>query len=144
MKKLILFLSFILTFSMIGFAQAKPKAAANPIKTSPAYAEVLLRKVEVESDLEALLLDYKEEYPKVKEAKAKLALLQKELDKLLALNSSEVNRLTVAVGKLIVGKVEEESEFNLLLQTYNDKHPDVIRAKKRVEIFEKAIKELFQ
>lgn len=144
MRKLILFLSIILTFSMIGFAQVKPKTVANPIKTSPAYAEVLLRKVEVESDLEALLLDYTDAYSKVKEAKAKLALLQKELDKLLALNPSEVSRLTVAVGKLIVGKVEEESELNLLLQTLNEKNPDVIRAKKRVEIFEKAIKELFQ
>ncbi len=65
MKLKILWLSLILLFSINMFAQTKPATTKNLIKTSPAFAEVLLRKVEVEAELEALLLDYLDAFPKV-------------------------------------------------------------------------------
>jgi uncharacterized protein involved in exopolysaccharide biosynthesis len=142
MKNLFLFLAFSFIFSIVGFAQTKPKVEVNPIKTSPAYAEILLKKVEVEAELESLLLDYLEAYPKVVEARFLLNSLQKEIDKLLALNPNEVNRLTVAVGKLLVKKAEQTSEIESLFKTYNEKHPDVIRAKKRLSVIENALKDL--
>jgi hypothetical protein len=42
----------------------------------------------------------------------------------------------------MVRKVESEIDLWKLQQSYADGHPDVRRAKKRVEIFEKAIKEI--
>jgi hypothetical protein len=61
---------------------------------------------------------------------------------LLALNPNEVNRLSVAVGKLLVKKAEQSSEIESLFKAYNEKHPDVIRAKKKLSIIENALKDL--
>jgi hypothetical protein len=142
MKKIVLLFAFIFILLTVGFAQTKLKVTVNPIKTTPAYAEILLKKVEVEAELESLLLDYTDSYPKVLESKFLLNSLQKEIDKLLALNPNEVNRLTVAVGKLLVKKAEQSSEIESLFKTYNEKHPDVIRAKKRLSVIENALKDL--
>ncbi len=64
------------------------------------------------------------------------------MDKLLGLNANEVNRLTVAVGKLLVKKAEQSAEVDTLLKTYNEKNPDVIRAKKKLSVIENALKDL--
>ena len=42
----------------------------------------------------------------------------------------------------MVRKVEAEVDLWRLQQSYADGHPDVKRAKRRLEIFEKAIKEI--
>ena len=121
---------------------APSNQAAQTIKSSPAYAEVLLRKTERESELEEFLLDYTEEFPKVKEIKFELGLLNKEIDKILAVNASESGKLTLALGKLLVRKVELETDSWNLRRQYNADHPEVKRAKRKIEIFERAIKEI--
>ncbi len=111
-------------------------------KFTPAYAEVLLRKIERESELEEFLLGYTEEFPKVKEIRFELSLLQKEMDKITTVKASEAGKLTLALGKLIVRKIELETDlWNLRLQ-YKDDHDEVKRAKRKVEIYERAIKEI--
>ncbi|MDQ3062205.1 MAG: hypothetical protein M3R14_04990 [Acidobacteriota bacterium] len=119
---------------------AKPNAQT--IKSSPAYAELLLRKTERESELEEFLLDYTEEFPKVKEIKFELGLLNKEMDKILAVNTTESGKLTLALGKLIVRKIELETDLWNLRRQYDNDHPEVKRAKRKVEVFEKAVKEI--
>ncbi len=57
---------------------ASSNRGAQTIKSSPAYAEVLLRRTERESELEEFLLDYTEEFPKVKEIKFELGLLTEQ------------------------------------------------------------------
>jgi hypothetical protein len=138
--------------SFICFAQneSKPKIvrttpakqSASEIKFSPAFAELLLRKTERESELEEFLLDYTEEFPKVKELRFELDLLTKELDKILATNVSEAGKLTLALGKLIVRKTELEVDVWNLKRQYSDDHLEVKRAKRKLETFEKAIKEI--
>ncbi len=118
------------------------KPSAQTTKSSPAYAELLLRKAERESELEEFLLDYTEEFPKVKEIKFELGLLNKEMNKILAVNSAESGKLTLALGKLIVRKIELETDLWNLRRQYNDDHPEVKRAKRKVEVFEKAVKEV--
>jgi uncharacterized protein involved in exopolysaccharide biosynthesis len=118
------------------------QTATSAVKSSPAYAELLLRRTERESELEGLLLDYTEEFPKVKEIKFEMELLKKEMDKIAAVNAAESGKLTLALGKLIVRKVEIEADlWNLRLQ-YKDDHAEVRRAKRKVEIYERAIKEI--
>jgi uncharacterized protein involved in exopolysaccharide biosynthesis len=119
-----------------------PKSSVQTLKSSPAYAELLLRKTERESELEEFLLDYTEEFPKVKEIKFELGVLNKEMDKILAVNTSESGKLTLALGKLIVRKIELETDLWNLRRQYNEDHPEVKRAKRKVEVFEKAIKEI--
>lgn len=151
-KKIIILLIFILSSASFTRSQtnvkvvAAQKSATNSseqtIKSSPAFAELILRKTERESELEEFLIDYTEEFPKVKELKFELILLQNALDKISAVNASESGRLTLALGKLMVRKVEIGVDLWNLKRQYNDDHPEVKRARRKVEVFEKSIREI--
>jgi len=137
-----------LSFSVGASAQTQGKKVSSPnstaanqtAKSSPAYAEILLEKTELESQLEDLLVGFTDDFPKVKELRFHIGLLQKQADKLLAL--AEANKLTLALGKLIVRKIELETALWSLKAQYNDDFPEVKRAKRKVEVFEKAIGEI--
>jgi hypothetical protein len=145
MNKIILSLMFVLAFSSICFAQPKAKpTTTNLAKSTPAFAEIILLKTEVESALEEFLLDYKEEYPEVKKTRVKLAFINKELDKLLKLDASQMPKLTLALGKLLVRKIELQSDLAALRETYKEENQEVARTKKKLEIFEKAVAEIMQ
>lgn len=119
-----------------------PVADLQPIRSSPAYAELLLRKTELESSLESLLVDYTEQHPKVKDLRTELALLKPEMDRLLAVKPGDAGKLTVALGRLMLRKIEIETELETLRLQYKDDHPDVKRTKRKVEVFEAAIREI--
>jgi hypothetical protein len=144
-------ISFVFLLYWVGNAQqetpgAKKPPAVNPpvspLKSSAAYAEVLLRKTEIEADLESMLVDFTEEYPKVKEARLEFGLIQKEIDRLAAVKPADAGKLSAALGKLMVQKVTLETDLAILRGNHDDKHPDVISAKKKVDIFEKAIRDI--
>lgn len=115
-----------------------------PIRSSPAYSEVLLRKTELQADLEAFLADYTEANPKIIDIRFEIASLDKSLEKIFGVKPSETGKLTLALGKLIVKRASLETEYARLLRTYNADHPEVKRAKRRVEIFDSAIKEVLK
>ncbi len=145
MKRIILSTIFILIICAAVFAQTKSKpATANSAKSTSAFAELILLKTEVESTLEELLLDYKEEYPEVKKNRVQLGFINKELDNLLKLDASQMPKLTLALGKLLVRKIELQSTLSALRENYKEDNPEVARAKKKLEIFEKAIAEIMQ
>lgn len=150
LSKIALILSLAGLFASTAVSQTttKTKPAApvslNQIKTSPAYAEVLLRKTELLSELESLLIEYTEEYPKVKQLRFEGGLLQKELDKLLAMNTAEASKLSAALGKLMVRKCELNTDLWSLQLQFSDQHPDVKRARRKAEIFEAAINDILQ
>jgi len=147
------FLSAISVFVLAGLCSAQspanttlkktvPNQAISAVKSSPVYAELLLRRTEREAELEEFLLDYTDEFPKVKELKFELELLQKQLDKVSALGASDAPKLSLALGKLLVRKTELEVDVWNMLKQYNADHPEVKRAKRKVEIYEKAVKEI--
>jgi len=150
--KLPLIIAAILFSAIVCGAQtgpAKPKPAPTvstkdlqPIRSSPAYAELLLHKTELESDLDSLLIDYTEEYPKVKAIRVELGFLKVEMDRLFAVNAADSGKLTLALGRLMLRKVELETQLDALRAQFKDDHPDVRKAKKKVETFESAIKEI--
>ena len=149
MKILVVFSIIIFGGIAMVAAQAAPKGkAATPVadnqaaRSSAAFSEVILRRAELEAELESLLTEFTEEYPKVKTDRFTLAQLQKQLDILLAVKPADASKLTLALGKLMVKKVELETDLWSLQQGLADGHPDVKRAKKKVEIFDKAIKEI--
>ena len=117
-------------------------AVQPPYRSTPAYAEVLLRRAETTATLESLVLQYTEEYPKVRELRHVLSLIDRESDRLSKVKTSEQSKLTLALGKLIVRKIELETDLWNLQKDYKDEHPDVKRAKRRVEIYETAIAEI--
>jgi hypothetical protein len=141
------FLLIVFLFTTAVFAQKQPPAqnagqASDAVRGSAAYAEVLLKKTDLESELESLLLDYTEEFPRVKELKHSLSVLQRDADKILVTKPGDAGRLTEAPGKLIVRRVDLETDLWELLQSYKEEHPDVKRAKRRVEIYDRAIKQI--
>jgi uncharacterized protein involved in exopolysaccharide biosynthesis len=119
-----------------------PNQIMSAAKSSPAYAELLLRRTERESQLEEFLLDYTDEFPKVKELKFEVELLQKQLDKISAVGVSDAPKLSSALGKLLVRKTELEVEFWNLSRQYNAEHPDVKRTRRKIVVYERAIKEI--
>lgn len=138
-------------FGSVGFAQADgrpknsqiaPKQIAQSIKSSPAYAEILLRKTERESQLGELLLTYTDEFPKVEEIKFELAWLQKMMDDLAASNAADAAKLSLALGKLMVRETELRIDLWNLHKQYKDDHIEIKRARRKVEIYEKAVKEI--
>lgn len=147
-KKTLFILLLIPVLAGISFGQKNSGAegsktsAANPARSSPAFAEILLLKTERESELESLLIDYTEEYPKIKEARFQLSVIQKDVERLLAVKPAEVSRLSLALGKLMVRKIEIETDLWALRIKYNDEHPEVKRARRKLEIFETAIKDI--
>ena len=111
-------------------------------KTSPAYAEVLLKKTEWEAEIEALLINYTEEFPRVVEARYEIAALKKEMDRLLAAKVGDASKLTLALGKLMVKKAELQTDLWKLLKKYDAAHVEVKQTKKKMEIYEAAIKDI--
>jgi len=148
--KLLLLLTLILSSSLLVNAQTKTKTAsvktptltAQAVKSSPAFAEILLRKTELAAELENYLTDYTDEFPKVKELRFELDLLTKEMNRILAVNAADSTKLTLALGKLMLRKIELERDVWNLRKQYNDEHPDVKQAKRKVEVFEAAIREI--
>src|SRR4051794_24033027 len=137
--------ALLLVFSsQICLAQTKTNSSVLPgsspsAKSSPAYAEVILRKTELLSEIESQLVEYKEEFPKIKEMRFEAGLLQKEMDKLLAVGGADFSKLTAALGKLMVRKCALATDLWVLQQEFNDQHSDVKRAKRKLEIFDSAI-----
>jgi predicted nuclease with TOPRIM domain len=103
-----------------------------------------LRKTELLADLEALSADYTEANPRIIDLRVELASLDKSLEKVFGVKPSETDKLTLALGKLIVKKAALDSEFSRISRSYNKDHPDAKRARRRVEIFENAIKEVLR
>src|SRR5687768_3588662 len=139
----------LLAAAASSFAQAdankKPEAVKQPANTaaaSPAYAELLLKRTELQSQLESLVLEYTEEFPKVKEIRQTLVLIERESARLGKVKPADSSRLTLALGRLMIRKIELETDLWGLRKTFQDEHPDVKRAQRRVEIYEAAIGEI--
>ena len=114
------------------------------VRSSAAYSEVLLRRTEILSDLEALSAGYTESNPKILDLRTELAALEKETDRIFAVRTSDAGKLTLALGKLMVRKAALEADLSRLNRSYSKDHPDVKRAQRRVEIFETAISEILK
>lgn len=129
-------------FSASVYSQARPNQAAGHIRSSPAYAEVVLRTAEVRAELESIAADYTEESPRMIDLRYELAALVKATEKLTAVRPADSGKLTLALGKLLVRKATLDTDLARLLRNYTPEHPDARRARKKVEIFDAAIKDL--
>lgn len=115
---------------------------ASTTTSSAAHAELLLRKTELQAELESLVLDYTEDYPKVKEIRFELTLFDRDLARLSKVKPADASKLTVALGKLMLRRIELEVDLWKLQQTYKDEHPDVKRTKRKIEIFESSVNQI--
>ena len=125
-----------------GKSSEAAKSAANPASSSPAFAELLLRKTEAVSELESLSLDYTDEFPKVKELRHVLSLVDRDMARISKVKAADTGKLTLALGKLLLRRIEVETDMWKLQGSYKDEHPEVKRAKRKVEIYDSAIAEI--
>lgn len=140
----------LLVFGSNSFAQTRGAGAAVKaggednvqVRSSPAFAELQLRKTELVSELESLILDYTEEFPKVKAIRFAVTLIDRDIARISKVKPAESSKLTLALGKLMVRKIELETDMWNLQRSYKEEHPDVKRAKRKVEIYEAAINEI--
>lgn len=125
-------------------AQVKTDALASKsfVKSTAAYTEVLLRRTELEAELEELLVSYTREFPAVRSVQLQIDLLNTELMKLFEVKTEEKEKLTSALGRLIVRKVELEKDLANLKRQYGEEHPNVKKAERKVLVFESAIKDV--
>jgi predicted nuclease with TOPRIM domain len=141
-----LLILFFAASSLVALGQAADRSDGDtgPIKSSPAYAEVLLRKTELFAELESLAADYTDVNPKILDLRAELASLDRSLERIFGVRPSATNKLTAALGKLMVRKAELETDLARLMRSFNKDHPDTKRAKRRVEIFDNAINDILK
>ena len=141
LRKLLFIPIVVFSFCSLSLSQTKRELPGYQNgRSTPAYAEVLLRKTELESEVESLLVSYTEDFPKLKEARFELNLLDKDLARILS--ETDPAKLTIALGKLLVRKNELETDSWALLNKYGKDHPEVKRSQKKAAIFQKAIKEI--
>jgi uncharacterized protein involved in exopolysaccharide biosynthesis len=142
----------LLCFAVTATAQSTPasgtaKAASaetGPIRSSAAYAEVLLRKTEIQAEIASVADAYTDENPRMKDMRAELASLEKSISRMFGVKPTDTGKLSAALGKLIVKKASLESDLTRLSRSYSADHQEVKRAKRRIEIFESAISEILK
>ncbi len=132
----------VLGFMVPLSAQTAPSKAANEVRSSPAYAELLLKRTEVQAQLEMLAVEYTDEHPKVAEGRYALEMIDRERARLFAVKPADAGKLSLGLGRLMVRKAELEVDLWTLRKSMQEAHPDVKRAKRRVEIYETAIREI--
>jgi hypothetical protein len=93
------------------------------IRSSAAYAELKLRRTEVEADIEAFSAEYTEQSPRIVDLRLELAVLDTGVARLMRAKPSDPARLTVSLGKLLVRHAALSVEAAKLLRTYAPDHP---------------------
>ena len=92
--------------------------------------------------MESMLVEYTEDFPKIKEMRYELDVLENELARFNAVKPADAEKLSAGLGRLVVRKAALDTELWLLLLQYKEEHPDVRRAKRKAEMFDAAIKEI--
>lgn len=119
---------------------SRPATAANDYRSSPAYADILVERTRVQVVIEDLGASYKDDFPPLVEARYELSLIDRDVKRLAAVK--DLSLLTPALGKLILAKLEAEVALWKVRDRFQDAHPDTQRAKRKVDIYEKAVAEI--
>lgn len=122
--------------------RSEPPPIGEKVRATPAYAELVLRRTELEATIEELLVTYNEGFSKVLDARFELGLIEADLGGFGVLNDSDAPRLTLALGKLMVRRAQLATEYWSLSNRFKDVHPAAKRAKRKFEIYDRAVKDL--
>lgn len=138
-------LPFSVVLMLVAAGQAISQKAApmsELVRATPAYSEILLRKTELSAELESLAADYTDESPKIQDLRFEVATLERAMQRLAAVKTSEAGKLSLALGKLLVKRASLEAELQRLLRGKNAENVDVRRVRKKIEVFDNAIREI--
>ena len=134
MKRFLVAITLALGVSSVvgGYKPQFPERLSDAPETTPAYGVLVLRKATVESELVDLSGRLTNQHPSVQSKKFELHAIRLEMNKMRALEKSQVSKLSTTFGSLILSKVALEVELNDLLVRLTSEHPDV--KKKRIEL----------
>ena len=147
MKYFVTFI-FLIVFTIGVSAQTNTKKidystpTSKAIKSSPAYSALVLQRTVIKAELEEMLVSYTEDFPKVVDSRHEIDLINFELNRLLDTKVTDSCRLSDSLGKLMLKKTEIEMQLWSLKKKYKDDHPEVLRTKRKLDVYEKAIVEI--
>jgi uncharacterized protein involved in exopolysaccharide biosynthesis len=144
MRSILLPLVLSAVFGLAGIPAAAQTGEPGPIKSSAAYAELLLRKTELASEIEAVAPDYTDTNPRLLDLRNELAAIDRLLQRVFAVAPSETAKLTQALGKLMVRQATLEADLGRLSRSYAAEHPEIKRAKRRLDAFRSAVNEILK
>ena len=121
-----------------------PPPTVSKVADTAAYAEVYAARVEAEADLKVLNMDLTEESVQVREKKLERDLLAREIRWLEALPSTSHNKMSMALGRLLVRKTQAEVNLKMLSQNYAEDFPAVKKAHTRIGIYNDEVQKLLQ
>ena len=71
-----------------------------------------------------------------------LEFIRAEMDRMLRVKAADAQKLSTALGRLILAKIVHQAKLRQLRDQFSDDHPTVRRQRRMVEIYEAAIKEI--
>ena len=125
-------------------APAESSANGFNIKRTSVYAELFVRKIEAQADLQTLVADYTEESPEVREIQLRIKVIERAIRNLETMSGESLLKLTPTVGRLLARKLEAEAELKVLSEIYTDEYPAVKKAKIRYAVFNEEYKKSLQ
>lgn len=114
---------------LIGFVAVQAQKPAPPCeaKSTAAYAELVLRKVALQADMEGSLATMARDNPAVTAKQSEIDAVAAELDQLCKVPRGKQVYLNENYAKLLLHKVELAGRLKSLLVRYTAEHPEVKR-----------------
>jgi hypothetical protein len=129
MKRLLIALALIggTCQMVVGFApQSDYSSLVNP-KMTPAYELLVLRKVNVETELIDLSSQFTSESRQVRTKVFELSVLNREMKRMHRTEREQVPKLSLTYGNLLLRKVDLEVQLNIMRGSFTSEHPAVNR-----------------
>jgi|SRR5215216_1444580 len=141
MKRFLVAITLALGVSSIvaGYKLQSAERLPDAPETTPAYGVLVLRKATVESELVDLSGRLTNQHPSVQSKEFELHAIRIEMNKMRALEKSQVIKLSITFGSLILSKVALEVELNHLLVRLTSEHPDVKKKRTELAVLEREI-----
>ena len=142
MKYLLASAAFVLiASSTLAHAQQSPSpgSSACDAKTTPAYGVLVLRKADLEAELQMMLARFTEAHPDVRLKKIELDVLEREMKRMETVAQEGLPKFTATYGNLILHQVKVEVELETLMAQLSEQHPDVKNKRAELDILKREI-----
>jgi uncharacterized protein involved in exopolysaccharide biosynthesis len=146
MRRLVFGVALIVfVFSLPAHAQQPTVAREQPNpKTTPAYSLLVLRKVKVQAELEALVAEYSSDWPAAKKLQFELDALKEEMKKLADTDEAQIPKLTNGYGTLLLRRASLESEIQSLSEEEGSDWPTLKQKQRELELLDGELKKLMR
>src|SRR5262252_6174050 len=95
------------------FAQKLERSETDP-RTTQAYSLLIQREVKVQAKLESVVSEYGSNHFMAKPLQFELDALKSEMKKMVELDETKINKLTLGYGNLILRRVDLATDVHML------------------------------